>query len=165
MVPTTPTCMWWNRPEEDHSSGKLESTYSSRTNVKSIRFFMESSQSCAATLTHYSTEPLTTGPDFDPLLQLIALADDVHPNPCLPRYHCSVCFKNVTSQGTSYMCTTCSHWIHSRYSGLRNVADYRRANDWICIPFRTPPQPCAPSSSPSPAHTSTMSDKGFNILQ
>ena len=35
---------------------------------------MESSQSYAATLTHYSTEPLTTGPDYDPLLLLLALA-------------------------------------------------------------------------------------------
>ena len=34
-----------------------------------------------ATLTHYSTEQLTTGSDFDPLLLLLALAGDVHPNP------------------------------------------------------------------------------------
>ena len=42
---------------------------------------MESSQLYAATLTHYSTEPLTTGPDYDPLILLLALAGDVHPNP------------------------------------------------------------------------------------
>ena len=59
---------------------------------------MESSQSCAATLTHYSTEPLTTGPDYYPLLLLLALAGDVHPNPGPSGYPCSVCFKNVTSQ-------------------------------------------------------------------
>ena len=47
---------------------------------------MESSQLCAATLTHYSTEPLTTGPDYDPLLLLLALAGDVHPNPGPSRY-------------------------------------------------------------------------------
>ena len=41
-----------------NSVGKLESTHPSMTVVKSIDFFMESSQSCAATLTHYSTEPL-----------------------------------------------------------------------------------------------------------
>ena len=121
LVPTTPACTLWNRPEEDFLSGKLESTHPSRTVVK---FFMESSQSCAATLTHYSTEPLTTGPDYDPLLRLLALASDVHPNPEPPRYPCSVCFKKVTSQGTSYLCTRCSHWVHSRCSGLRNVADY-----------------------------------------
>ena len=38
-VPTTPACTWWNRPEEDISSGKLESTHPSRTIVKSIEFF------------------------------------------------------------------------------------------------------------------------------
>ena len=38
------------------------------------KFFMESSQLYAATLTHYSTEPLTTGPDYDPLLLLLALS-------------------------------------------------------------------------------------------
>ena len=84
-------------------------------------FFMESSQLYAATLTHYSTEPLTTGTDYDPLLLLLALAGDVHPNPVPSRYPCSVCFKNVTSQGTSYLCTICSHWVHSRCSGLRCV--------------------------------------------
>ena len=42
-------------------------------------FLRESSQSCAATLTHYSTKPLTTGPDFDPLLPLIPLAGGMHP--------------------------------------------------------------------------------------
>ena len=39
---------------------------------------MESSQPCAATLPPYSTEPLTTGPDYDSLLLLLALAGDVH---------------------------------------------------------------------------------------
>ena len=52
-------------------------------------FFMESSQLYAATLTHYSTEPLTTGPNYDPLLLLLALAGDVHPNPGPSRYPCS----------------------------------------------------------------------------
>ena len=59
------------------------------------RFFMESSQLYAATLTHFSTEPLTTGPDYDPLLLLLALAGDVHPNPGPSTYPCSVCFRNV----------------------------------------------------------------------
>ena len=54
------------------------------------RFFMESSQVYAATLTHYSTEPLTTGPNYDPLLLLLALAGDVHPNPGPSMYPCSV---------------------------------------------------------------------------
>ena len=61
-------------------------------------FFMESSESCASMLTHYSNGPLTTGPDFQTLLWLLALAGDVHPNSGPPRYPCSVCFKNVTNQ-------------------------------------------------------------------
>ena len=52
-----------------------------------IGFFIASSQSCMAMLTHYLTEPLTTGPEFDPLLLLIiAIAGDVQPNPGSPRY-------------------------------------------------------------------------------
>ena len=58
-VPTTPACTWWNRPEEDNSSGKLESTHPSRTSVKSDQgIFLVSSQSCVSTLTHYSSELL-----------------------------------------------------------------------------------------------------------
>ena len=56
-------------------------------------FFMESSQLYAGTLTHYSTEPLTTGPVYDPLLLLLVLAVDVHPNPGPSSYPCSVCLK------------------------------------------------------------------------
>ena len=39
QVPTTPACTWWNRPEEDLSSGKSESTHPCRTVVKSIEVF------------------------------------------------------------------------------------------------------------------------------
>ena len=87
-------------------------------------FFMESSHLYTATLTRYSTEPLTTRTDYDPLLLLLALAGDVHLNPGPSRYPCSVCFKNVTNQGTKYLCTSCSHWVHSRCSGLGNATDY-----------------------------------------
>ena len=38
-VPMTPACTWWNRPEEDPSSGKLESTHPSRTSVKYDQVF------------------------------------------------------------------------------------------------------------------------------
>ena len=54
---------------------------------------MESIQLYAVTLTHYLTEPLTTGPDYEQLFLLLALAGDVHPNPGPSRYPCSVCFK------------------------------------------------------------------------
>ena len=39
VVPTTPACTWWNRPEEYNSSVKLESTHPSRTSVKSDQVF------------------------------------------------------------------------------------------------------------------------------
>ena len=126
---------------------------------------MESSQLYAAMLTHYSTEPLTTGPNYGPLPLLLALSGDVHPNPGPSRYPCSVCFINFTSQGTSYLCTRCSHWVHSRCFGLRNATDYRKANGWICTACMTPPRPRAPTPPPNPAHAPTVSDKSFNILQ
>ena len=120
----------------------------SRTVVKSIEVFY----GVESVVTHYSTAPLTTGPDYDPLLLLLALAGDVHPNPGPSRYPCSACFKNVTSQGTSYLCTRCSHWVHLSCSGLRNAAYYRKANGWICTACMTPPRPRAPSPPPSPVH-------------
>ena len=99
-------------------------------------------------------------------MTLLTLAGDVQPIPGPLRYPCSVCFKNVTSQGTSYLCTRCLHWVHSRCSAPRNVTDYHRANGWICTACRTLPEPRAPSSPPpSPAHMPTISDKTFNILQ
>ena len=49
---TTPACTWWNRPEEDPSSGKLESTHPSRTSVKYDQVLFVSSQSCVSTLHH-----------------------------------------------------------------------------------------------------------------
>ena len=63
---------------------------------------MESSQLYAATLTHYSTEPLTTEPNYDPLLLQLALAGDVHPNPGPSRYPCSVCFKNAVGWAKNF---------------------------------------------------------------
>ena len=109
-------------------------------------FFMESSQSYAATLTNYSNESLTTGPDYDPLLLLLALAGNVHPNPGPSRYPCSVCFKNVTGQGTSYLCTRCSHgYIQDVlvFETLRIIVQPMAGS----VP--PPPQPRAPSPLPS----------------
>ena len=117
------------------------------------------------TLTHYSTEPLITGPDYDPLLRMLSLAGDVHPNPGPPRYPCSVCLKNVTRQGTSYRCTRYSLWVHSRCSGLRKVADYHTTNGWNSADCMTPPHPRVPSPPPSSARTPFMSYNTFNILQ
>ena len=43
-------------------------------------------------------------------------------------------------------------WVHSRCYGLRNAADYRKANGWICTACMTQPHPRAPTPPPSPAH-------------
>ena len=120
---------------------------------------MVSSQLYAATLTHYSTEPLTTGPDYDPLLLLLPLAGD--------------CTRTQDRQGTpagsasntslAKAPATCVQDVRIGY--IQDVLDYRNANDWICTACMTPPQPRAPSPPHSPAHTPTMSDKTFNILQ
>ena len=32
----------------------------------------------------------------------------------------------------SYLCNRCSGWVHSKCSGLRNAAEYRRISDWAC---------------------------------
>ena len=44
VVPTTPSCTWWNRPEEDLSSGKSESSIQDRHQVD--RGFLWSRVSC-----------------------------------------------------------------------------------------------------------------------
>ena len=63
------------------------------------------------------------------------------------------------------LCTRYSQWVHSSCSGLRNVADYRRANDCICTTYNTPPQPPTHSSWSMHRHTATIPDNVFNVLQ
>ena len=112
---------------------------------------MESSQSCAPMLTHCSTEPLTTGPDYDLLLRLVALAGDVHPNPVPPGYPARPASKMSLAKVPA-TCVQDAGIEHSRCSGIRNVADYCRANGWICTACRMPSQPRAPSPPPHHAH-------------
>ena len=115
---------------------------------------MELIQTYATTLTHYSTEPLITGPDYDPLLLLLFLAGDVHLNPGPPRYPCSVFPKNVTSQGTGYLCTKLGKF--KMFETLRIIVE-----------------PMAGSVPPVGRHARlphrlvphTISHKTFNILQ
>ena len=49
-----------------------------------------------------------------------------HPFTCATKYPCSVCTRNVTSHGVSYMCNRCSGWVYSKCSGLQNATEYRR---------------------------------------
>ena len=113
------------------------------------------------TLTHYSTEPLTNGPDYDPLLLRLALAGDVHPNPGPSRYPYSACFKNVTSQGTS---ATCVH--DSRIGYIQDVLVFETLRIIV-----EPMDGSVPHVSRQHRHLHhhlvppMMSDKTFNIIQ
>ena len=69
---------------------------------------LESSQLCAATLTHYSTESQTTRPDYDTCPLLISLASDGHPR-IYGRFQCNRFVRSATSMtGTLNELTTMS---------------------------------------------------------
>ena len=121
-------------------------------------------QFAAAKLTHHSTKPLRRRLPNSPLLRLsLLLAGDVHPNPGPTlQYPCSVCTRNVTSRGTSYQCSCCTGWVHSKCSGLRNATQYRRTKDWACSSTPAPPQP---QPLPTPIPVVSTNDDHFTILQ
>ena len=48
---------------------------------------------------------------------LLLMSGNIHPNPG-PIFPCSVCTENVTWQGKSVQCCTCSKWVHLRCSQL-----------------------------------------------
>ena len=148
MVPMTPACTWWNRPEEDPSSGKLESTHPSRTSVKYDQVFFgvesimrvnaasldirDATTSTPGTLNDLTTDLIMANnnnmphrpSDSSRPRQRLLLSGDVHQNPGpATKYPCSVCTSNVTSRGVSYMCNRCSGWVHSKCSGLQNAAE------------------------------------------
>ena len=67
-----------------------------------------------AKLTNYSTMPHRPS-DSSGSRQRLLLSGDVHQNPGpATKYPCSVCTRNVTSRGVSYMCNRCSGWVHSK---------------------------------------------------
>ena len=66
--------------------------------------------------------------------QRLRLSGDVHQNPGPTKYPCSVCTRNVTSRGVSYMCNRCSSWVHYKCSGLQNAIKNR-----ACSSCRSPP--------------------------
>ena len=113
---------------------------------------MESTQSYVATL--------TTGPDFDPLLLLLALPGDVYPNPGPPKYLCSVCFKNVKVPAT------CVQDVRIRYIQDVLVFTTLRIVVEIMDGF-VPPigRHHSHTHLPNLLFPPTMSDKTFNILQ
>ena len=72
------------------------------------------------------TKPQRRQPD-QTHLKLLQMSGDLHPNPDpATKYHCPVCTPIVTSRGVSYKCTKCYGWVHAKYSGILNAAQYRR---------------------------------------
>ena len=136
--------------------------------IPSNRFlygFPVPSQFAAAKLTHYSTMPHRPS-DYSRPRQRLLLSGDGHQNPGpATMYPCSVCTSNVTSRGVSYMCNRCSGWVHSKCSGLKNAAEYRRIKNWACISCSSPPTPQIPKPLPSPATTKASDGDPFTIRQ
>ena len=92
-----------------------------------------------AMLTHYSSKPQRPSEFLRSWLRIL-LSGDVHQNPDpTTKYPCPVCACNVTGRGVSYLCKRCSGWVHSKCSGLRNAAEYRRIKDWVCSSCSSPP--------------------------
>ena len=124
--------------------------------IPSNRFldgFPVPSQFAAAKLTHYSTMPHRPSDSSRPRQRLL-LSGDVHQNPGpATKYPCSVCTRNVTSRGVSYMCNRCFGWVHSKCSGLQNAAKYRLIKNWAYSSCRSPPTPQIPKPLPSPITT------------
>ena len=119
-------------------------------------FFMESSQLYAATLTHYSTEPLTTGPDYDPLLLLLALAGDLHPT----QDRQGTPARSASKTSLAKLSATCVQDV--RIGCIQDVLVFEtlriivKPMDLYRLYGATTPR--AHSPRPSPAHTPTMSD-------
>ena len=125
--------------------------------------FSTSGQFDAAELIRYMiTKPQRRQPDQTHLM-LQQMSGDVHPDPGpATKYPCPVCTRNVTSRRVSYKYTKCYGWVHAKYSGILNAAQYRRKSDWTweaCL---------APQSQQSPPTTTTKQisdDSTFNVLQ
>ena len=125
----------------------------------------------AAKLTHFSTAPLRTPtiPRFKRSLltcSLLLSAPYVQPNPGpTTQYPCPVCTRNVTSRGVSYLCHSCSGWVHSKCSDLKDARQYKRTKDWACKTCSSTPAPPSAQPPPAPTMTSKPKDDTFNILQ
>ena len=72
------------------------------------------------------------------ILLLLLMSGNVHINPG-PIFPCSVCAGNVTWQGKSVQCCTCSKWVHLRWSQL-SLSKFRAlgsSHSWSCHPAVT----------------------------
>ena len=125
----------WFQRQQPTSGGtvRLSKPANYCQHILSNRFldgFLDPSQFAVAKLTHFSSNPQRPS-DFSRSWQCILLSGDVHPNPGpTTKYPWPVCARNVTGRGVSYLCNRCFGWVHSKYSGLQNAAEYRRIKDW-----------------------------------
>ena len=55
--------------------------------------------------------------------------------------------------------------MHSKCSGLKNAAQYRKTKDWACSSCNSPRTPSQPQAPPPPTPTTTINDAHFTILQ
>ena len=81
------------------------------------------------------------------------------------QYPCSVFTLNVTSRGVSYQCLSCSGWVHSKCSDLKDARQYNRTKDWACKTCSSDPAPPPKQPPLAPTTTSKPKDDTFNILQ
>ena len=82
------------------------------------------------------------------ILLLLLMSGNVHPNPG-PIFPCYVCTGNVTWQGKSVQCCTCSKWVHLRCSQLSH-SQFRVLNSshsWSCPLCRNTVTPPSDSSN------------------
>ena len=98
--------------------------------------------------------------------QHLLLSSDVHQNPGpATKYPCSVCTRNVTSRGVSYIVIVVLVGFHSMCSGLQNAAEYRRIKNWACSSCSSPPTPPIPQPLASQIKTKTSDGDHFTIPQ
>ena len=125
-----------------HQTCKLLSSHPFK--LFSLDGFPDPSQFASAKLTHYSTM-LHRPSDSSRPRQRLLLSGDMRQNPGpATKYPCSVCTRNVTSRGVSYMCNRYSGWVHSKCSGLQNAVEYSRIKNWVCSSCSSPPTPPIP---------------------
>ena len=108
--------------------------------------------------------PLRT-PTIPRFKRSLLTCGDVQPNPGpTTQYPCPVCTRNVTSRGVSYLCHSCSGWVHSKCSDLKDARQYKRMKDWACKTCSSAPAPPPTQPPPAPTTTSKPKDDTFNIF-
>ena len=162
VVPTISAYTWWNR-QATNDACKSRSPLSWQSAVRLSGFSTSGQFAVAELILNSTTKLLRRRPDR---IQLRLMAGDIHPNPGpTANYPCPVCARYVNSRGVSYRYTRCSGWMHAKFSGLLNAAQYWKNKDWTCDPClasktqkSTPPPP---SPTPAPSAEQISDDSTF----